>query len=206
MTSGSQSRYVVPTFTEHTTSGIKETNPYSKLFEERVIFIGAPIDDTCANDVTAQLIYLESDNPDRDIVMYFNSSGGSLTAMLSVHDTMQYVRSDIQTVCLGQAVGAAATLLAGGTPGKRYMLPNATAVLQQPSIDGIQGQISDLEIQSSELQRLQTQMERILAEHTGHSQEEIHLTLDRERSFTAQAAIEFGLVDEMMSYRKVGHG
>lgn len=203
MTSHSiESRYTIPTFVERTPTGVRETNPYSKLFEERVIFVGAPIDDACRSDLIAQLIYLEGNNPDRDIVMYFNSAGGSLTSMLSVYDTMQYVRSDVQTVCLGQVVGAPAVLAAGGTPGKRYILPNARAVLSQPSIEGVQGQVSDLQLQSEELQRLRTQLEATLAYHTGHTPEQMREALDRERIMTATDAVEFGLVDHVMPYRK----
>ena len=151
---------------ERTTYGVKESNPYNKLFEERIIFLGVQIDDASANDVMAQLLTLESTDPDRDITIYINSPGGSFTALTAIYDTMQFVRPDIQTVCMGQAASAAAVLLAAGTPGKRLALPNARVLIHQPSGEG-QGQVSDLEIQANEILRMRTQLEEILARHTG---------------------------------------
>src|SRR6187431_3047364 len=139
-------RYVLPSFVERTNYGVKESNPYNKLFEERIIFLGVQIDDASANDVMAQLLVLESTDPDRDILMYINSPGGSFTSLMAIYDTMQYVRPEITTVCLGQAASAAAVLLAAGTPGKRLAVPNARVLIHQPSAEG-QGQVSDLEIQ-----------------------------------------------------------
>ena len=145
-----QLRYVLPSFVERTSYGIKESNPYNKLFEERIIFLGVQVDDASANDIMAQLLVLESLDPDRDITMYINSPGGGFTSLMAIYDTMQYVRADIQTVCLGQAASAAAVLLAAGTPGKRMALPNARVLIHQPSLSGvIQGQFSDLEIQAA---------------------------------------------------------
>src|SRR5256714_3427266 len=162
-----QGRYTIPEFRERTSTGERIYNPYSKLFEERIIFLGAPIDDTSADDVMAQLLCLESMDPDRDISIYINSPGGSFTALTAIYDTMQYVRADIQTVCLGQAASAAAVLLAAGTPGKRMALPNARILIHQPSLAGvIQGQFSDLEIQAAEIERMRTLMETTLAHHT----------------------------------------
>ena len=163
-----QARYILPSFIEHSSFGVKESNPYNKLFEERIIFLGVQVDDASANDIMAQLLVLESLDPDRDITMYINSPGGSFTSLMAIYDTMQYVRADIQTVCLGQAASAAAVLLAAGTPGKRLALPNARILIHQPSLSGvIQGQFSDLEIQAAEIERMRTLMETTLAHHTG---------------------------------------
>src|SRR5213079_1296463 len=146
-------RYVLPSFVERTSYGMKESNPYNKLFEERIIFLGVQIDDASANDVMAQLLCLESTDPDREIQMYINSPGGSFTSLMAIYDTMQYVRPDISTCCLGQAASAAAVLLAAGTPGKRYALPNSRVLIHQPATEGTYGQVSDLEIQANEIQR-----------------------------------------------------
>ena len=155
-----QARYILPSFIEHSSFGVKESNPYNKLFEERIIFLGVQVDDASANDIMAQLLVLESLDPDRDITMYINSPGGSFTSLMAIYDTMQYVRADIQTVCLGQAASAAAVLLAAGTPGKRLALPNARVLIHQPALGGvIQGQFSDLEIQAAEIERMRTLME-----------------------------------------------
>ena len=165
---GPSSRYVLPSFVERTNYGMKESNPYNKLFEERIIFLGAPIDDVVANDVIAQLICLESTDPDRDILIYINSPGGSFTALTAIYDTMSYVRPEIQTYCMGQAASAAAVLLAAGTKGKRFALQNARILIHQPSGEG-QGQVSDLEIQANEIQRMRVLLEEILANHTGQT-------------------------------------
>ncbi len=157
-----QSRYVLPSFVERTSYGVKEMNPYNKLFEDRIIFLGVQIDDASANDVMAQLLTLESLDPDRDISIYINSPGGSFTAMTAIYDTMQFVRPEIQTVCLGQAASAAAVLLAGGTPGKRFALPNARVLIHQPSTEG-GGQGSDIEIQAREILRMRNLLEDIVA-------------------------------------------
>ena len=141
-----EARYVVPSFIEHSSYGTKESNPYNKLFEERIVFLGSQVDDTAANDIMAQLLVLEGLDPDRDITMYINSPGGSFTSLMAIYDTMQYVRPDIQTVCLGQAASAAAVLLAAGTPGKRAALPNARVLIHQPATEGVRGQVSDLSL------------------------------------------------------------
>ncbi len=199
-----QDRYVLPSFVERTTYGVKEMNPYNKLFEERIIFLGVQIDDASANDVMAQLLTLESIDPDRDITMYINSPGGSFTSMTAIYDTMEYVRPEIATVCLGQAASAAAVLLAAGSPGKRMALPNSRILIHQPATEGGYGQSSDLEIQAREIMRVRAALERILALHTGKSQEQVRKDIERDKILTAEEAKEYGLVDEVLSNRKAG--
>lgn len=198
-----QSRYILPSFLEQSAYGTKESNPYNKLFEERIIFLGAQVDDTSANDIMAQLLVLESQDPDRDITMYINSPGGSFTSLMAIYDTMQYVRPDVSTVCLGQAASAAAVLLAAGAPGKRAALPNARVLIHQPATQGIQGQVSDLEIQAAEIERMRTLMEETLARHTGQTAEQIRIDTDRDKILTAQQAKEYGIVDQVFDYRKL---
>ncbi len=202
--SGPESRYVLPSFVERTNYGIKESNPYNKLFEERIIFLGAPIDDVVANDVMAQLIVLESTDPDRDIQIYINSPGGSFTALTAIYDTLQYVRPEIQTICMGQAASAAAVLLAAGTKGKRFALQNARILIHQPS-GGTEGaqQISDLEIQAREILRMRDLLEQILSNHTGQSVEKVHADIERDTILTAEQAKEYGIVDEVITSRKM---
>ncbi|MGA5759811.1 ATP-dependent Clp protease proteolytic subunit [Nonomuraea bangladeshensis] len=195
-------RYVLPSFTERTSYGVKELNPYNKLFEDRVIFLGAPIDDTVANDVMAQLLTLESIDPDQDISLYINSPGGSFTAMSAIYDTMQYVRPEIHTVCIGEAASAAAVLLAAGSPGKRAALPHARVLLHEPHTEGGRGQGSDLEIHAREILRMRDQQEEILARHTGRSPLEIRKDIERDRIFTAEQARTYGLVDDIYASRK----
>ncbi len=198
-----QSRYVLPSFVERTSYGVKESNPYNKLFEERIIFVGVQIDDASANDVMAQLLYLESVDPDRDIIMYINSPGGSFTSLMAIYDTMQFARPDVQTYCLGQAASAAAVLLSAGTPGKRFALPNSRILIHQPSMEGAYGQVSDLEIQANEIQRVRRLMETTLAKHTNKSPEDIRTDIERDKILTADEAKEYGIVDEVLSYRKL---
>ncbi|HKT05020.1 MAG TPA: ATP-dependent Clp protease proteolytic subunit [Rugosimonospora sp.] len=195
-------RYVLPSFVERTSYGIKESNPYNKLFEERIIFLGVQIDDASANDVMAQLLTLESTDPDRDIVMYINSPGGSFTAMTAIYDTMQYIRPDISTVCLGQAASAAAVLLAAGTPGKRMALTNSRIIIHQPATEGGYGQGSDIEIQAREIMRMRTQLEEILSRHSGQEVERVRRDIDRDKFLTATEAKEYGLVDQVLASRK----
>ena len=197
-----ESRYVLPSFVERTSYGIKEMNPYNKLFEERIIFLGVQIDDASANDVMAQLITLESIDPDRDIIIYINSPGGSMTSMMAIYDTMQYIQPEIQTFCLGQAASAAAVLLAAGTKGKRMALPNARILIHQPAIESGYGQSSDLEIQAREIQRMRTSMERVLANHTGRDEAEIRRDIERDKFLTAQDAKDYGIVDEVLTMLK----
>jgi ATP-dependent Clp protease protease subunit len=160
------------------------------------------VDDTSANDVMAQLLTLEGIDPDRDITMYINSPGGSYTAMTAIYDTMQYVRPDIQTVCLGQAASAAAVLLAGGTPGKRLALPNSRIMIHQPAMGGSQGQGSDLEIQAREILRMRTELEDLLAQHSGQPREKVSRDIDRDNIMTPDEALAYGLIDTVLSNRK----
>jgi ATP-dependent Clp protease protease subunit len=198
-----QSRYVLPSFIERTSYGVKESNPYNKLFEERIIFLGVQIDDASANDVMAQLLVLESTDPDRDITMYINSPGGSFTSLMAIYDTMQFVRPEIQTVCLGQAASAAAVLLAAGTPGKRMAVPNARILIHQPAMEGVYGQVSDLEIQAREIQRMRSLLESTLAHHTSQSEEQIRADIDRDKILTAPEAKDYGIIDEITQIRKL---
>jgi ATP-dependent Clp protease protease subunit len=195
-------RYVLPSFVERTSYGIKESNPYNKLFEDRIIFLGVQIDDASANDVMAQLLTLEGNDPDREIIMYINSPGGSFTAMTAIYDTMQYVRPDIQTVCLGQAASAAAVLLGAGTPGKRMALPNSRIIIHQPATEGGYGQGSDIEIQAREIMRMRTQLEEMISRHSGQPIDKVGKDIDRDKIMTAQEAKEYGLVDNVIASRK----
>lgn len=198
------SRYILPSFIEHSSYGVKESNPYNKLFEERIIFLGVQVDDASANDIMAQLLVLEGLDPDRDITMYINSPGGSFTSLMAIYDTMQYVRADVATVCLGQAASAAAVLLAAGTPGKRAALPNARVLIHQPSAGGvIQGQVSDLEVQAAEIERMRRLQETTLAQHTGQDAATIRRDTDRDKIFTAEEAKEYGIIDQVFEYRKL---
>ncbi|GLX98009.1 ATP-dependent Clp protease proteolytic subunit [Herbidospora sp. NEAU-GS84] len=194
-------RYIIPSFVERTTYGVKEMNPYNKLFEDRIIFLGVQIDDASANDVMAQLLTLESLDPDRDISIYINSPGGSFTAMTAIYDTMQFVRPEIQTVCLGQAASAAAVLLAGGTPGKRFALPNARVLIHQPSTEG-GGQGSDIEIQAREILRMRDLLEQIVAKHTGKDAAEVRRDIERDKILSADEAKAYGIVDDIIPSRK----
>jgi ATP-dependent Clp protease protease subunit len=196
-------RYVLPSFVERTSYGLKETTPYNKLFEDRIVFLGVQVDDTSANDVMAQLLWLEGDDPDRDIRIYINSPGGSSTSLMAIYDTMQFVRPDVETVCLGQAASAAAVLLAAGTPGKRYVLPNSRILIHQPSMEGARGQVSDLEIQAAEIQRVRHQLETTLARHTGKDVAEVRRDIERDRVLTADEAVAYGIVDHVLPYRKL---
>ena len=195
------SRYIVPEFRERTANGERVHNPYTKLFEERIIFLGVQIDDASADDVMAQLLTLESMDPDRDIQIYINSPGGSYTAMTAIYDTMQFVKPQVQTVCLGQAASAAAVLLAAGTPGKRFALPHARVLIHQPYTEG-GGQGSDIEIQANEILRMRKEMEGILAKHTGRSEEQIEIDIERDKILTAEMAKEYGIIDQVISSRK----
>jgi ATP-dependent Clp protease protease subunit len=195
-------RYVLPSFIERTNYGMKESNPYNKLFEERIIFLGAPIDDVVANDVIAQLLCLESTDPDRDILIYINSPGGSFTALTAIYDTMRFVRPEIQTYCMGQAASAAAVLLAAGTAGKRFALEHSRILIHQPSGEG-QGQVTDLEIQANEILRMRGLLEEILARHTGQTVEQVKADIERDRILTAPQAKDYGIVDSVITTRKV---
>ena len=193
---------MLPSFTERTSYGVREMNPYNKLFEDRVIFLGTPIDDTAANDVMAQLLTLESIDPDQDVNLYINSPGGSFTAMTAIYDTMRFIRPEIHTVCVGEASSAAAVLLAAGTPGKRAALPHARILLHQPATEGGRGQSSDLEIHAREILRMRDQQEEILSRHTGRSPLEIRRDIERDRIFTAEQARTYRLIDDVYASRK----
>ncbi len=195
-------RYILPEFRERTANGERVHNPYTKLFEERIIFLGVQIDDASADDVMAQLLCLESMDPDRDISIYINSPGGSYTAMTAIYDTMQFVKPEIQTVCLGQAASAAAVLLAAGQKGKRHALPHARILIHQPYSEG-SGQGSDIEIQANEVLRMRAEMEGIIAEHTGRKIADIQKDIERDKILTAQGAKEYGIIDQVIESRKV---
>ena len=194
-------RYVLPTIEERTSYGYKRLDPYTKLFEERIIFLGQPIDDTVANDVMAQLLTLESMDPDRDIMIYINSPGGSFTALTAIYDTMQFVRPDVMTICLGQAASAAAVLLAGGSKGKRMALEHSRILIHQPSSEG-GGQASDIEIQAREIARMRALLEELIARHSTRTPEQIALDIERDKILTAAEAVEYGLIDQVLASRK----
>ncbi|MGW3664881.1 ATP-dependent Clp protease proteolytic subunit [Streptomyces sp. NPDC005141] len=202
MTSPS-ARHVLPEFTERTGTGHRTQDPYSKLLSERIVFLGTPIDDISANDVTAQFMYLEHQAPEQDISLYINSPGGSFSAMTAIYDTMQFVTCDVETVCLGRAASAAAVLLAGGTPGKRLALPGARVVIHQPSVpEPIQGQASDLALQADELARTRETLEEMLVRHTGQSPERVAADIQRDKILDAPAALAYGLIDRIVPSRK----
>lgn len=194
-------RYVLPTIEERTSYGYKRLDPYTKLFEERIIFLGQAIDDTVANDVMAQLLTLESMDPDRDIMIYINSPGGSFTALTAIYDTMQFVRPDVMTICLGQAASAAAVLLAGGAKGKRMALEHSRILIHQPSSEG-GGQASDIEIQAREVMRMRVLLEELIVRHSTRSPEQIAQDIERDKILTAQEAVEYGLIDQVLASRK----
>ncbi|MCI1831452.1 MAG: ATP-dependent Clp protease proteolytic subunit [Bifidobacterium sp.] len=195
-------RYVLPQFGERTPYGMKTQDPYTKLFEDRIIFMGVQVDDTSSDDIMAQLLVLESQDPNRDVMMYINSPGGSMTAMTAIYDTMQYIKPDVQTVCLGQAASAAAIILAAGTKGKRLILPNARVLIHQPAIDQGFGKATEIEIQAKEMLRMRQWLEDTLAERTGQSVEKIRKDIEVDTFLTANEAKEYGIVDEVLAARK----
>jgi ATP-dependent Clp protease protease subunit len=195
-------RYILPQFEERTANGVRQYDPYSRLFEDRIVFLGTQVDDMSADDIMSQLLVLESMDPDRDITMYINSPGGSFTAMTAIYDTMQYIKPQVTTVCLGQAASAAAVLLAAGEPGKRLALPNARILIHQPSTDGERGQASDIEIQANEMNRLRLWLAETITTHSGKSFEEVDKSIDRNNILTAQEALSYGLIDNVLSSRK----
>lgn len=195
-------RYIMPQFVEKTPYGMKTQDAYSRLFEDRIIFLGVQVDDASADDVMAQLLVLESQDPNRDVMMYINSPGGSMTAMTAIYDTMQYIKPDVQTVCLGQAASAAAILLASGTEGKRLMLPNARVLIHQPAIDQGFGKATEIEIQAKEMLRMREWLEETLAKHTGQDVEKIRRDIEVDTFLTAPEAKEYGIVDEVLEHRQ----
>nr|WP_265445120.1 ATP-dependent Clp protease proteolytic subunit [Flexivirga meconopsidis] len=196
------SRYILPQFEERTSYGMKRSDPYNKLFEDRIIFLGVQVDDASADDVIAQLIVLESQDPDRDILMYINSPGGSFTALTAIYDTMQYIQPDVQTFVVGQAASAAAVLLGAGAPGKRFALPNARILIHQPAMEGTGGTASDLEITANEIFRMREWLEQTMAKHTGRSAEDVKRDIERDKILTAEEAKEYGLIDQVLTSRK----
>ncbi len=194
--------YLVPTVVEQTNRGERAFDLYSRLLKDHIIFLGTPIDDTIANLVCAQLLHLESENPDKDINIYINSPGGDITALFAIYDTLQYVKPDITTICFGQAASAAAVLLAAGTPGKRLALPHSRVLLHQPWGQG-GGQATDIEIQAREIMRMRDLLDQILARHTGQSVERISKDTDRDFVLSAEQAREYGIIDEVISAREL---
>ena len=193
---------LVPMVLEQTSRGERSFDIYSRLLNERIIFIGQQIDDDIANLVVAQLIHLESDDPDKDIAVYVNSPGGSLHAGLAIYDAMQYVNPDVSTLCYGMAMSAGSLILTGGAKGKRFTLPNARILIHQPS-SGFQGQSSDIEIHAREILELRRVLDEIYSRHTGQTGEQVHEDMERDRFFSAQQAVDYGLVDEIISAREV---
>jgi ATP-dependent Clp protease protease subunit len=195
--------YYVPTVVEQTNRGERAYDLYSRLLKENILFLGTPIDDTIANLVCAQLIHLESENPDKDINIYINSPGGDITALFAIYDTMQFIKNDIATICLGQAASAAAVLLAAGTKGKRLALPHSRVLLHQPYGQVGYGQVTDLEIAAKEIFRMRDILEEILAQHTGQPIERIHADTDRDFVMEASEALAYGIIDDVISSRTV---
>ena len=194
--------YSMPYVVEQTNRGERTYDIFSRLLKERIIFLGTPIDDTIANLVMAQLLHLESEDPDKDINLYINSPGGDITGLFAIYDTMQYIKPDIMTICMGQAASAAAVLLGAGTKGKRFSLPHARILLHQP-YGGAGGQAADIEIQAKEILRLRELLDRILAHHTGQSMEKVSKDTDRDFIMSADEAKEYGLIDEVIVSREL---
>jgi ATP-dependent Clp protease protease subunit len=190
--------YYIPQWEERTSYGVRRIDPYTKLFEDRIIFIGTPINDDIANAVMAQLLCLQSMDAERQISIYINSPGGSFTALTAIYDTMRYIKPEVQTICLGQAASAAAVLLAAGTKGKRLALPNSSILIHQPATEGTYGQSSDLEIQAKEILRIRDLMEQMIADNTGQSKEQVSLDVERDKYLTAEQALEYGIIDEVL--------
>ena len=194
--------YLVPVVVEQTSRGERSFDIYSRLLKERIVFLGTPIDDAVGNLIMAQLLHLESEDPDKDINLYVNSPGGDITSLFAIYDTMQYIKPDVSTICMGQAASAAAVLVLAGTKGKRYALPHSRILLHQPH-GGAQGQAVDIEIQAKEITRYRKLLEELIAEHTGQSLEKVAKDTDRDYILTADEAVEYGVVDEVITSRKI---
>jgi ATP-dependent Clp protease, protease subunit len=194
--------YLVPTVVEQTSRGERAFDIYSRLLKDRIIFLGTPIDDTVANLIMAQLLHLESEDPDKDVFIYINSPGGSITSLFAIYDTMQYIKPDVNTVCMGMAASAAAVILAGGAEGKRFGLPHARVMLHQPS-GGAQGQATDIEIQARLIMQMREQINRILAQHTGQTYEKVAIDTERDFWMTSDEAKDYGLVDAILTRREL---
>jgi ATP-dependent Clp protease protease subunit len=194
--------YLVPVVVEQTSRGERSFDIYSRLLKERIVFLGTPIDDAVGNLIMAQLLHLESEDPDKDINLYVNSPGGDITSLFAIYDTMQYIKPDVSTICMGQAASAAAVLVLAGTKGKRYALPHSRILLHQPH-GGAQGQAVDIEIQAKEITRYRKLLEELIAEHTGQPLEKVAKDTDRDYILTADEAVAYGVVDEVITSRKI---
>jgi ATP-dependent Clp protease protease subunit len=197
-----RAQHLVPMVVEQTPRGERAFDIYSRLLKERIVFLGTPIDDAVGNLIMAQLLHLESEDPDKDINLYVNSPGGDITSLFAIYDTMQYIKPDVSTICMGQAASAAAVLVLAGTKGKRYALPHSRILLHQPH-GGAQGQAVDIEIQAKEITRYRKLLEELIAEHTGQSLEKVSKDTDRDYILTAEEAVEYGVVDEVITSRKI---
>ena len=194
--------YLVPVVVEQTSRGERSFDIYSRLLKERIVFLGTPIDDAVGNLIMAQLLHLESEDPDKDINLYINSPGGDITSLFAIYDTMQYIKPDVSTICMGQAASAAAVLVLAGTRGKRYALPHSRILLHQPH-GGAQGQAVDIEIQAKEITRYRKLLDELIAEHTGQTLEKVAKDTDRDFILTAEQAVEYGVMDEVITSRKI---
>jgi ATP-dependent Clp protease, protease subunit len=192
----------MPYVTEETPRGRETRDIFSRLLKDRIVFLGTPVDDTVSNLIIAQLLHLEAEDPDKDVVMYINSPGGEITGLFAIYDTMQYIKADVQTVCVGQAASAAAVLLSAGAPGKRFILPHARVLIHQPH-GGASGQAVDIEIQAKEIIRMRELLDEILAHHTGQSLERVSKDTDRDFIMSGHEAKEYGIVDEVISNREL---
>jgi ATP-dependent Clp protease protease subunit len=193
---------LIPMVVEQTNRGERAYDIYSRLLKDNIIFLGTPIDDNVANVVTAQLLFLEAEDPTKDVSLYINSPGGSISAGMAIYDTMQFIRPDVTTICIGQAASMAALLLASGAPGKRFALPNSRILIHQPSMSGLSGQATDIDIHAREILRLRDEMSKILARHTGQTMEKIHLDVERDYIMTAGQAKDYGIVDQVISKKE----
>jgi ATP-dependent Clp protease, protease subunit len=193
---------LIPMVVEQTNRGERAYDIYSRLLKDNIIFLGTPIDDNMANVVTAQLLFLEAEDPDKDIHLYINSPGGSISAGMAIYDTMQYIRPNVSTICIGQAASMGALLLAAGTPGKRFALPNSRILIHQPSMSGLAGQATDIDIHAKEILRLRESMNSILAKHTGQNPERIEKDVERDYIMTASQAKDYGIVDQVISRKE----
>lgn len=196
-------QYTIPTVVERTTQGERAYDIYSRLLSERIIFLGTEIDDGVANVVIAQLLHLESSGPEQEIAIYINSPGGSYTSLMAIYDTMTFVTAPISTFCVGQAASTAAVLLAGGDPGRRFVLEHSRVLLGQPATGGTRGTVSDLSLQAKEMLRIRAQVEEVLSRHTPHDVAKLRADMDRDKVFTAEEAVTYGLADEVLSRRLV---
>jgi ATP-dependent Clp protease protease subunit len=194
---------LIPMVVEQTNRGERAYDIYSRLLKDNIIFLGRPIDDDVSNLVIAQMLFLEAENPEKDIALYVNSPGGSITAGLAIYDTMQYIKPDVATLCVGQAASMAAVLLAAGTEGKRAVLPNSRVLIHQPLLYGLQGQQTDIDIHAKDLLRMRDRIEDILAHHSGKSKEVIHNDTERDKILSAEDAVKYGLADQVMNRRHV---